>query len=301
MAGVNFSSAIIKYMRTILTVFAGRQRYLTILKDYLNVLLDRGYLTEVHLWNYARNDDDYKYVETLATSREEYVLFTPDKADIHKGWNQWSMYYDHYISASYAVDDIIIKCDDDVVYIDVERFPLFITEVHDDAVFFPNIINNDVGAYIQSQNKVHRFLTKVDPRMMNIGCDVPLTTWATLWAADPVKARAAHIHFLGNRSQYVLDIPVMKWYSRISINFFAMTFKTVVRYFELFKEFGGGDDEAWFSARVIKRTGNPNVIVPYFNVVHFSFGGQWSEELDAEFLTKYQELFDKESKLTTAT
>lgn len=281
-------------MHVILTIFAGRERYLSILSKYLNILIDRGLLHEVHLWNYARNDDDYHYVEQLAETRTEFKVFHPDKGDIHKGWNQWSAYYDYYTTQdTYDDSDIIIKCDDDVVFIDVEKFERYIACVKHDSIYFPNIINNDVGAFIQTQNRVHRLLVRVNTDNLRKYCDIPLSMKKSgPWCDKTEQAEAVHHLFLAERQKFSLDIPLIEWWSRISINFFAMTFKTMKRNFLLFKELGEGDDEAFLSARIIRRTDKPNVIVPFFNVVHFSFGPQWTSQLDARFLPRYNRLAD---------
>ena len=54
-------------MDTFLTVFAGRRRYLEISRIYFDLLLERGTVTEVHLWDYARNADDSECIARRGT------------------------------------------------------------------------------------------------------------------------------------------------------------------------------------------------------------------------------------------
>ena len=63
------------------------------------------------------------------------------------------MYYYHYCDPKYE-NDIIIKCDDDIVFIDILKLPNFINfiRLNDFDLVFPNTINNGVSAFIQ-QNK----------------------------------------------------------------------------------------------------------------------------------------------------
>lgn len=282
-------------MRIILTIFAGRERYLSILSTYLNILLDKGVLNEVHLWNYARNEQDYAYVQKLSEIRTEYKIFNPNKDDIHKGWNQWSAYYEYYTTQNdYDENDIIIKCDDDIVYIDVDKFMRYIRSIKHGSIYFPNIVNNDVGAYVQTQNKVHRLLILINNNLLKPGCDIPLSTMdGRAWCDKPEKAQAVHATFLQRRERFSLELPLIPWTSRVSINFFGMTFRTMKRNYMLFKEFGGGDDEAFLSARIMNHVDSPNYIVPFFNVVHFSFGGQYSKGLDDQFLPHYRGLAEQ--------
>ena len=65
----------------------------------------------------------------------------------------WKNYYNHYNDKKY-VNDIILKCDDDIVYIDLNKLPKFIDFVKNNEydLVFANTINNGVAAYFQ-QNK----------------------------------------------------------------------------------------------------------------------------------------------------
>ena len=274
-------------MKTILSIFAGRYKYLSILKNYLDFLLNKEILTEVHLWNFARQDTDYVYVISIADNDKRYKLFTPNKESIQKNWNQWAEYYDYYMNCDDF--DILIKCDDDIVFIDVDKMQEFIYEIKDDSLYFPNIVNNDVCAYIQTANRVHDLVLDVDINLMTTGCTIPLTGWEG-WYKQPDKALEIHKLFLEDRSKFSIDKPNISWDSRISINMFAGTKNTIKKYFSLFKQIGKGDDEAFFSSVVCKFMNTTNYIVPYFNIVHFSFGPQLSDNLDAAFVNKYYDL-----------
>ena len=61
-------------MKTIFTIFAGRKVYLEILFTYLDRLLERGLLTEVHLWDYTREKSDEEYIEKICQEKEHYKL-----------------------------------------------------------------------------------------------------------------------------------------------------------------------------------------------------------------------------------
>lgn len=57
----------------IITIFAGRQKYMEILKKYLDQLLLKNIIDEVHIWNYTKNNTDREYVKSLAN--DKYILF----------------------------------------------------------------------------------------------------------------------------------------------------------------------------------------------------------------------------------
>ena len=63
----------------------------------------------------------------------------------------WKNYYTYYTDAKYK-EDIILKCDDDIVFIDLSKLPEFIEFVkqHDYDLVFAITINNGVSAYFST-------------------------------------------------------------------------------------------------------------------------------------------------------
>ena len=163
--------------QVIFTIFAGRQPCLEILFWYLDKLLAKGLLTEVHLWDYTRAKSDEKYIERICQEKKYYKLMKLKNPKKKGSWN-WGEYYSYYSETEeYEDEDIIIKCDDDIVYIDVDKFEAFLNELTDKGLYFPNIVNNDVCAYIQTQNGVHELLKTVDPKKLILGRSAPMTGW----------------------------------------------------------------------------------------------------------------------------
>jgi hypothetical protein len=268
----------------IFSIFAGRQKYLSILKRYIDRLLSKGLITEVHLWNYTKSSSDSEYLTSLC-SNPSYKILTPTTTCT---WN-WNDYYDHYANSSYGDDDILVKCDDDIVYIDVDTFERFIGEIKGKDIFYPNIVNNDVCAYIQSQNGVHDLLKVIDTTKVSRAYKYPLTEWYTYQE----NADKIHALFLEDPDKFRIEREPISWPSRISINMFALRFEAVRDYFKEFKDAGyPGSDEEFISAGIWShRSENTNMIVPYFTIVHFSFQSQNPELLDIKFLQRYQELY----------
>jgi len=270
-------------MNTFLTVFAGRRRYLDISRIYFDLLLERGTVTEVHLWDYARNADDSECIAALCRDRPGYRLMRP----ANTAGRQWRNYYEHYAVANgMASDDVVIKCDDDVIYFDVERMPGFLRDVRPGCLYFPGIVNNDVCAHLQSLHQVHDFLPRVDPARTVLGFRAPLTSWYQ--SAECFEA--IHSAFLRDPGRFVLPAAAsVRWGSRVSINLFAAKVSTVRPYFGMFLR-QNGDDEAFFSADVCALTGTPNLIVPSFNVVHYLFEPQAHGSQRSHYLPAYRQL-----------
>ena len=65
-------------------------------------------------------------------------------------------FYKHYCTNKrYRPDDIIIKADDDIVFIDISRFDSVVNNISHKHLYFPNIVNNDVGLVIQGNRNAH--------------------------------------------------------------------------------------------------------------------------------------------------
>ncbi len=266
-------------MKTVVTVFAGRRVFLNILKIYLDILLERGLITEVHLWNYTRTADDDACVRELCENNRKYKLFIPRNKT---GW-QWRNYYAHYSDAAgYSDDDLIIKCDDDIVFIDIDRIERYFNEIKDGCLYFPNIVNNDVCAYIQTKHGVHGLLRDVDRDRAKLGYTQPLTDW---YRSHEAGVRI-HDLFLKDPGAFRIGTEPIPWGSRFSINFFGARYSTIRKMYSLFMQLKI-EDEAFFSAVICRIASRANMIVPYFNVVHFAFGPQDPSRLIPRFVPGY--------------
>jgi hypothetical protein len=269
-----------------LTIFAGRERYLSILKKYLDVLLSNNTITEVHLWDYVRNPKDSIYIQKLAQANPKYVYMKP----YNNNMKFWDEYYQYYANASYNAEDIIIKCDDDVVYIDTEQMNAYINEIKPNGLYYPNIINNCVCAYIQSKYNVHKLIDKSEI-YKNYGNDTaPLTGWRKGMWRSCARVSQLHNEFLADKRKFCINAPVIPWKGRISINMFGAKFALIKEYYKLFLQHGCSDDEAFFSYNLYKYVNASNYIVPFTNIVHFAFGPQDSDQLDTIFLERYSKL-----------
>lgn len=130
----------------IFSCFAGRERYLRILIPYINQLVKKKLVTDVHMWDYTRNDSDASFLHEACS---HFTILVPNSKETYTD------YYKYYRSWRYPdPETVLIKSDDDIVYIDVSKFQEFIDErrAHKDAIMFsPAIVNNPVCQNIQKE------------------------------------------------------------------------------------------------------------------------------------------------------
>lgn len=128
--------------KVIFSCFAGRKRYMEILSVYIRILKERKYIDEIHIWDYTRNDDDSKWLEN---EWSEHIFKVEDKST-------YIEYYNYYNKERYPEDDtVLIKCDDDIVYIDIDAFESFIKKRKEQVNVYlmsPMIVNHPTTNHI---------------------------------------------------------------------------------------------------------------------------------------------------------
>jgi len=268
-------------------IFAGREKFMHILLKYVDVLLRLKVISEVHIWDYTRTEQDKNYIYEVCNSNNHYILKVPTKNK--KDWDESYHYYRDTLCES----DKVIKCDDDIVYIDIESFGDWVNCIKDGKFYYPNIVNNDVCAYLQQKNGVHNlFDYDVDYNTFKIKKIIdPITGWGKLaWWRSSKKANEIHKLFLKNKDKFILrEIPYETYNSRISINMFGCTGKTFKTF--LSHEKLGRQDEEIVSASC----GAGNIVNLNTTIVHFAFGPQKKVKNDNELLHRYLKLSIKQT------
>lgn len=258
--------------KVILTCFSGREYNMKILTKYVDKLLESDKIDEFHMWNFTRNENDENYLKSLE-SKKYYKLITP------KDKSKWTEYYNFYKNGN--DEDIIIKIDDDILFIDVDNFSDFIEERKRDKetfLMFPSIINNGVCAWYQQQKglipkTLHEF--KYQPFMGDVVENGDLGT-------------RIHKYFLENKEEMIkksesLEKITINIGDRTSINFFAM----FVKDFKLLNDIN--DDEHEMSVEWPKNLNRHNSIYMPFIVSHGSFGPQKNTGLDENVIVEMYE------------
>jgi hypothetical protein len=195
----------------------------------------------------------------------------------------YTPFYQHYIRHSQSyVRDIIVKCDDDIVFVDLERLGDFVKFRRDNPEYFlisANVVNNGVCAYFQQQQGI------IPETVLALELP-PRGVRGTLWASAQ-KAATLHRYFLQNVGSFTgLPRDSTEWNDRISINFvswlgsdFAHMSDTAL------------DDEDYLSYQARWRSRKKgNAIYWPFVVSHLSFYSQ-DKELDiAGLVADYHKL-----------
>ena len=188
-----------------------------------------------------------------------------------------------YYNANYDSykDDIILKCDDDIVYFDLDRLADFIDFRRDHEEYFlvsANVVNNGVCAHFQQA-------TGAIPRV-SMECELPPGgLCGSLWA-NGIKAEALHHLFLDAPASFQAgSTDPSIWNERISINFVALLGRDLIHIPDV-----SPDDEHDLCYGVRKRAHKQNCIWLPFVAAHLSF---WKQDADMnvrDVLERYEDL-----------
>ena len=143
-------------------VFLGREKNMKILHSYIELGLQNGILDEYHMFDFSRNINDHyfilnEYNRLLIIYPSRIFLYNYEEnniyllKDIKK--TDWSPFY-KIMSSNTKDNDIIIKCDDDILFIDIYQLKNAIIDRYTDKQSFlihSNCINNGVCAYYQNE------------------------------------------------------------------------------------------------------------------------------------------------------
>ncbi len=199
-----------------------------------------------------------------------------------KSWNE---YYNYYNDKKFE-NDIIIKCDDDVVFIDLYKLPQFIEFVknNDYDLVFANIINNGVAAYYQ-QNKYNL----IPKSLMELEYP-PNGLCGSLWESGE-KAELLHKYFIENSGDFLnndFSFDVININTRFSINFFGYKGNKWGKIANC-----GIADEYNLTVEYVKNNGFNNVLYSNMIVAHLSFYKQMETKMKTtNILEGYKELYN---------
>ena len=233
--------------KTIFHCFAGRKQYMEIQLHYMIKILNKyEFVSHYDIWNFAWTPEDRAWIRTLDTLHPKIrVRNAPDFGDAKRANNVASKQFAYFFTKAYPVgqyyDYLFVKIDDDVVYIDVEKFDEFID--------------------IRIDNP-HAFLISADVINNNLSIKNPTNL---------------HMEFISNIKDITLkDLEVIKHptENRLSINFVSWL-GSDLESIEI--EFGNGvgSDDEWRLCNTIPiKLNRKNLITKNFHCAHFSFGSQ---------------------------
>jgi len=249
----------------IFTCFAGRERYMRVLIPYIRKLA----VDQVHIWDYTRCESDGLYLKNNCSG---FSLFSV------KDKSNYGEYYRYYTKERFPDPfTVIVKCDDDIVFIDTSAFDDFIKArrvITDAVILSPVVVNNPICDIIQFDRKVIP-----EPSHHFFGVEAPCHEY--------------HSYFLNNPAKYISDsrqnhrfFVISKPTNRFNINFFAVLAKDLDILFQ--NEYIVLDDERFLGAAASNMYGRPIVVDLYFVVCHMAYTAQRENGYDeTEQLKRY--------------
>lgn len=277
--------------KVILTCFAGRKRNMEILLMYTDRLNAMGLLDEMHIWDFSKDEGDGKW---LSDGFQRQSTEGPEEGRRHpyarlfsvQNKGSWLEYYGHYTRDRYP-EHIIIKSDDDIVFVDVESFERFIKKRTDDQetlLMFPSIVNN--GICVGHQWERGYIDKEFGPFPKN-------STSARLYGSPRLVA-SLHRQFVEKNEEWMdrarktdetIKIPIGQ---RISINFFAILSKDLFAYQMLKTRV---NDEGELTQEITKTLGRHHSINMNMTVAHLSFSTQRNAGMNEnELVEMYKKL-----------
>jgi len=201
----------------------------------------------------------------------------------------WKNYYNYYNDIRYE-DDIILKCDDDIVFIDIYKLPKFIDFIKNNNydLVFANTINNGVSAFFQQDkyNLIPKELMELE--YPNEGA------CGSLWE-NGEKAEKLHNYFIENYEtflNYDYNNEIIPIKSRFSINFFGYK---ATKWYKLMDCYD--DDEYKLTVEYVKERKFKNILYSDFYVSHLSFFRQNETGIHLEnVLENYHKLYESVEK-----
>ena len=198
----------------------------------------------------------------------------------------WKNYYNYYSNIEYEYSTIL-KCDDDIVFIDLLKLPKFIEFVKNNDncdLVFANTINNGVSSFIQQSR--YNLIPKevVDLEYPEGGLR------GSLWE-NGEKAEKLHNYFIDNHNKFLnydYNDEIIAINSRFSINFFGYKAKK----WHKIKDCHIGDDEYNLTVDFVRNRNFKNILYSDFYVSHLSFYKQNETGINLnELINKYDKLY----------
>lgn len=127
---------------------AGRQKYLSIFKNYIYRKMNAGIVDEWQLWQNTTNPSDIAYLESMAAENPKVKICKIDEPITIQSQPSWNSLQTHKFM-KFAQDDdaIYIRFDDDIVFIEdnfIEKVAQARIDNPNAFIIYPNIINSTI-------------------------------------------------------------------------------------------------------------------------------------------------------------
>ncbi len=144
-------------------MFAGREGNLRINLPIIRKILDDNPRVTFHLWNLARLHVDSEYIKSVEGDRIEVFNLWSGPGSARRMSKVWH----HYTHPRFR-DALFVKMDDDVVFVQSEKFGDFVDAIEDnpDKVLSAEVVNN--GACTQFMPKLHEGFSQLGVPLLDV-------------------------------------------------------------------------------------------------------------------------------------
>jgi hypothetical protein len=258
-------------------VFLGREKNIKIQHIYIQLLLNENIIDEYHMFDFSRKEKDkifilneYNRLSNIYNINNNLKIYLHNNdyenyENIKK--TNWNPFYKYIYETSHE-NDVIIKCDDDILFIDIYSLKNAIYDRFSDKYSFlihSNCINNGVCAYYQKD---------LFPKLKDKLNIYPKGGILGILFEKPEIAYVIHdlfvkdlINNIYNINKYIIDDVYI--HTRISINFILINGRDT-KYFKDI-EF---NDEYELSSYIPEKLLRPNKIKGNFITSHLSYSFQ---------------------------
>lgn len=284
-----------KQYKTNLCTFMGRQGNLEILLPYVERALAIDAVDHYYMIDMTRCDSDHEYIANKQKEmndqfpgRVHLVNHATRKKQLKDGtWKEtlgyWKPFYE--FCETFNDDDIVIKCDDDTLFFDIETLKAaceFRWNNKSPFLMHANTINNGICAYHQSNKGMWSdTLTKEYPTS---GLTGPLFSHPDIACDHHEQFTKDICNDYSNIEKYKLDKNIY-FNARVSINFIFMLGKDRALYKDI-----DSQDEYVISSKVGQAIDRPNMIIGDFVAAHHTYGVQEPVMEERNTLQAYKKL-----------
>ena len=247
----------------ILFMFAGRRQNMRVNLPLIRRIVEENPRVQFDIWNLARSAEDAEWLKPLTGERTRVLnYFAGPRADrrLNKVWQ-------HYANRQYQ-DHLFVKIDDDVVFIDTDKFGEFVdqVELNPERILSAEVVNN--GACTEFMPELWQQFLKLDIPLLDVHESNKYATFAHEFMFDNWRDLVA-------RPTGLADIET--W---LSINFIGLDWRMLA----LLNNQIGRRSPEWIADRQWRpgsRVGDegaanlfPRSVMTGFTVGHLGFGPQ---------------------------
>jgi len=268
--------------RVNLCTFMGRQYNVELLLRYVEEALRIGAIDHYWMIDMTRNHDDHEYIFSEQQRLDEiypgrvHVVNREERrkeldAEVAKDTiGSWCPFYKFL--TTFEDNDVIIKCDDDTLYFDVETIRAaaeFRWKNQDALLMHANTINNGITAYHQQKQDMWKFEgADILKRYPTSGLTGPLFSHPDIACECHKQFAADLIEDEANIDKYKLHTNPY-FAARVSINMIFMLGKDREALSKIDTQ-----DEYVSSSKLGQQLNRPNQVIGDFTCVHHTYGVQ---------------------------